>query len=523
MANCKEPTSLPLFSKDVNPQTQSPLFGKLPPELRLEIFRLALTPYLDEERIYPFLSYYYRPTHIGGRRVALNLLSVCRRAWNEAIAVGYPSISIEDESFYWGWFERRPKAYRFKTVLDGEDGGWGSLNEEGDEDEYNDDYVSEEDEDEEDEEDEDEYDEHEIYYEENFHLSSQATGSQSSQNAEVSQADSNRQAENDAAGNEAGEPLIPVFHTSYPDSYHPDFPEEGETASEDGEEDDDEPVEEEEISLDERAAEVEDEDHTPWRASETDHPFQLSRHRRYKPYHWACVKSITIFPQLFSFSVQTFSQFFQRNPHLRPSTVRVVIRYTDWWSWEANERLNITIGMEPGLNHRVIFPDSVSTFILELETREGKKPELDEVVRDMRKKKKDWKWARSDGAWLEMEPTITREWEWMGPTMFLDNGVTDEDNYYGAYRFPHHPKGERMNYVGQALTFKFRGNYAANVAPGGTARFEMPLRGTRRREVLTSDSDKGREKSGSPLKRSFDESDGSQSSSDRNVRVREAV
>lgn len=67
-----------------NPQTASPLFSVLPPEIRNYIFYIALTPYEDLSNPYPENDFCYRPGHRAKLLLSTTLLLTCRRIWLEA-------------------------------------------------------------------------------------------------------------------------------------------------------------------------------------------------------------------------------------------------------------------------------------------------------------------------------------------------------------------------------------------------------------------------------------------------------
>lgn len=67
-----------------NGQSQSPLFGTLPPEIRNHIFSLALLQYEDLSKPYEEHNYCYRPGHRARRIVSTGLLQTCRLVWLEA-------------------------------------------------------------------------------------------------------------------------------------------------------------------------------------------------------------------------------------------------------------------------------------------------------------------------------------------------------------------------------------------------------------------------------------------------------
>jgi hypothetical protein len=66
-----------------NYQSQSPLFGLLPGEIRNEIFALALLQYEDDAAAYPKDSYWYRPGFAGPRKSCSELLRTCKLAYAE--------------------------------------------------------------------------------------------------------------------------------------------------------------------------------------------------------------------------------------------------------------------------------------------------------------------------------------------------------------------------------------------------------------------------------------------------------
>jgi hypothetical protein len=153
---------------------------------------------------------------------------------------------------------------------------------------------------------------------------------------------------------------------------------------------------------------------------------------------------------MYTFDNLTFNQMFKMAGGLAPRTVKVTIRYTDWWNWEDNHPLDVdSIVPKPGPGY---FPDCVDTFILELESAELKKAELDamvkQIVGDEDKTKKmatnaNWKWKRFDDVCLEFNQDVgVKEWEWMGTTRF-GRGP----------RFAHHPEGDSMKYIVKVLTF----------------------------------------------------------------------
>ncbi|RPA72294.1 hypothetical protein BJ508DRAFT_419540 [Ascobolus immersus RN42] len=459
----------PPFYPTYNPQHQSPLF-RLPPELRLAIYTHLLTPQPDLEHPYPFRSYYYRPpTDIAKVRVYAEVLRSCKRAWMEGAGVLWKQALVNHtETFYWGWEERRP--VEFRHWIGDREGKNTPAAQEG--------RIWEEDEEDEEMEDDGYSDEEEEMEEGGIQMAQ--------------------------PGLEPGEiPLLiaPMNHPSI------QFQNRLEAPDPDVSDDDSEFSEYDGLSDEEmdEAGEAHDwwpnavssasetsspsptraslyaaSRPTPYKSVATDHPFQHPRHRSYLPHQWSQIQSLRIFPQLFSFSPPTFSHFFKSQPLLRPQSVSVVVRYTDWWSWEDNVRLDICLGMRPGFGGVVILPETVREFVLELETIKLKEGELEEVVRGIEAESEEWRWARTDGTWLEYGGEIGfsegKQREWEGPAVFYDEAVEDAENIYGGYRFPHHGAGEGMRYISRRLVWR-EGEREEGVEDGEVVEFGGELAG----------------------------------------------
>ncbi|KAH7064819.1 hypothetical protein B0J12DRAFT_734231 [Macrophomina phaseolina] len=85
-------------------QRQSPLWSKLPPELRNYIFNLAVSQHLDLSRPYPANSWYYRPGYTHAFRVYTDLLATCRLAYWETNAIPLSTATLPV------WEDRGPPA-----------------------------------------------------------------------------------------------------------------------------------------------------------------------------------------------------------------------------------------------------------------------------------------------------------------------------------------------------------------------------------------------------------------------------
>ncbi len=84
----------------INPQIESPLFTRIPPEVRNLIFKFALTAYEDPaSREYSSAAYYYRPGYTRPHRIDTELLLTCRRAYWETYK--FPASINEHTSWYW--------------------------------------------------------------------------------------------------------------------------------------------------------------------------------------------------------------------------------------------------------------------------------------------------------------------------------------------------------------------------------------------------------------------------------------
>lgn len=72
------------FDNEINPQTSSPLFNRLPAEIRNEIFSLASTTTYDKNVSYPKNAYHYRPNFRHKRYIPSSLPLTCRLVYLES-------------------------------------------------------------------------------------------------------------------------------------------------------------------------------------------------------------------------------------------------------------------------------------------------------------------------------------------------------------------------------------------------------------------------------------------------------
>ncbi|KAH6874651.1 hypothetical protein BKA70DRAFT_1350031 [Coprinopsis sp. MPI-PUGE-AT-0042] len=100
---------LPGNLSHIHPQIDSPLFSKIPPEIREEIFTLSVSSYLDDSQTYPFHSYWYRPGYTAPRKTSLSLLLTCKAIYGEARDLVFKEGTGNDELIiYYGYTKHRP-------------------------------------------------------------------------------------------------------------------------------------------------------------------------------------------------------------------------------------------------------------------------------------------------------------------------------------------------------------------------------------------------------------------------------
>jgi hypothetical protein len=88
--------------------------------------------------------------------------------------------------------------------------------------------------------------------------------------------------------------------------------------------------------------------------------------------------AVQLFPQMYALEDYPMTDFMaQLSEHLRPETLTITIRYTDWWYWEGNYKLVISSDWMRNIK----VPRCLERIIMEFETRNGKKDELDALVK----------------------------------------------------------------------------------------------------------------------------------------------
>jgi hypothetical protein len=98
-------------------------------------------------------------------------------------------------------------------------------------------------------------------------------------------------------------------------------------------------------------------------------------------------KTIQLFPQMFALEGHAMKRFMlDLSVYLRPKTFVITLRYTDWWYWEQNAPLRIRSDWMKDIK----VPRSMEQLVMEFETRNGKRDELDAIVS---KQISTWKFA----------------------------------------------------------------------------------------------------------------------------------
>ena len=166
------------------------------------------------------------------------------------------------------------------------------------------------------------------------------------------------------------------------------------------------------------------------------------------------LKSLHLFTQQFwlegTWRVAAPNLAQQRHPNLQH--LRITIRHSDWWWWETSAPLVLDAkrqgnhGQPSAVGHSVAsdgfhprswgqqfsFFKGLKTFELELETVEGKRKELDEIVI----RAADWRFPLGDGNVLVLNPTRTRRTGWHGlkirKCILATESATGKINRFGA-------------------------------------------------------------------------------------------
>ena len=116
--------------------------------------------------------------------------------------------------------------------------------------------------------------------------------------------------------------------------------------------------------------------------------------------------------------------------HFNPKCFTITIRHTDWWNWESDQPLRI----DSRFVNRCMFPNSVTELHMELESIERRRPQIQDMARQMREK---WSFRRRDGTLLKANEGGKDEimkWEgsstWSGQRWLRDETKAETLEYY---------------------------------------------------------------------------------------------
>lgn len=94
------------FTKSTHPQTQSPLFSRLPAEIRDEIYSYTFADYEDLDNLYDFDTCYRRPGYFGPRKTHTALLQTCQAIYNDCWFMPW---TLARQTFFLAGAPRRPE------------------------------------------------------------------------------------------------------------------------------------------------------------------------------------------------------------------------------------------------------------------------------------------------------------------------------------------------------------------------------------------------------------------------------
>lgn len=104
-------------TSNANPQKESPLFTRVPGEIRDHIFDLALTAYSGKQEPFAKDSYYYRPGfRYADQKLDTALLRTCRRIYQEAYVIPFENY----ECVEWHERERGPSSAEARRFARGD-------------------------------------------------------------------------------------------------------------------------------------------------------------------------------------------------------------------------------------------------------------------------------------------------------------------------------------------------------------------------------------------------------------------
>jgi hypothetical protein len=167
------------------------------------------------------------------------------------------------------------------------------------------------------------------------------------------------------------------------------------------------------------------------------------------------IDSVRVFVQMFLLEEATPLVNLITTPGLRFRRLTITIRHQDWWEWEYDRPLYIK-GQKWIEKVSEVLPDTVKEVVMELESLERKKHQIDRIAEQMQER---WFFKRTDGAILlaeapsdgqDIEKTdlVTR---WSGSSTWQDRRWVRDETEPG-----------RVDYYVRTVPFKLKQQVEAN-------------------------------------------------------------
>jgi len=164
--------------------------------------------------------------------------------------------------------------------------------------------------------------------------------------------------------------------------------------------------------------------HTTWNTWDTRAPLDralLAYHRFQKMNveQRAAVQTVRLYAQQFSLEAWNWEHNIisedQRTRGVLPRRLIISVRHSDWWGWELDEPLRMDES-KYGSSWRKRFEafPSLEVFVMELETLERRKAEMDVIAEGVRK----WKIDLGNGRVLKTDGIALKTCVWNGSTIF---------------------------------------------------------------------------------------------------------
>jgi hypothetical protein len=180
--------------------------------------------------------------------------------------------------------------------------------------------------------------------------------------------------------------------------------------------------------------------HTTWRMWVTRAPLDrtLYAHRRFQKMNIeqrAAVQTVQLYAQQYDLEEQGWEDKIitkdQGTHGVLPTRLIITVRHTDWWSWESDTPLRMDENRYGSLWRKGFeaFP-SLQEFVMELETLERRRAEMDIIVEGVRK----WKIDLGNGRVLRTNGIALKTCTWNGSAKFCGGLCAPE----GATTLPYY-------------------------------------------------------------------------------------